>query len=758
MIKNSQIETIERAVSLGSNAVWRLLNGNIKESSRPLLCNEGSILLNPQRIREQLRCYHSKSTREYKAVPAGFDNPLVWSSPFHSSDLVLEIPDELVAINVKKLKNSAVPDGILPKVIKLLFGETDSVRPLGEMIRAIARTRIFPEKGKVARQTFLWKGEGRRGFLGNCRPITLTNVLLKLSESCIKDASQHYWSSAGFPRPFWGHFFGAPESIYVWMSTIEARARNCESPITALTDVSQAFNRLNHMLFRKKLFDLGLPRQLIELVIEFMSGIRVKLCWGRVQTDFLERGDVGAPQGSLEGMWNFGVYADNIHKEISNVVTGIGVGSGWVREVVYAHDISLINGTSGETTLALKAVFEAGAFDAFKFKSKKCKILGAEESDHTTFYIGDEEIKRVNSGILLGAVINKRGIDILCHVRRRADMVGNAISQLKSWRTKGLPFRVVFNQLFMAKVLPRFSYAFALIPHANRGIAHGLILKTLSKALENACGWQTPRTLRLSPSIWFPLCGFPPVLSFLRKMKLELAARLKLADHKAGRIFKSLLKGKKGVFETDTITAVEDWLLVKSWKKLDDKSLRSFRKKIQKLAKKKWPLDLPTTGSHKWLYHNHSIFSGNVPAWASWDWPESSKWKMGRFECHFYCLVTGCHPAFSVDGKCWRSECKMFNSGSLYEHHFFKCESSNKNRIYFKEKVYIILEASEEENLLRPILNKVLLEPSTMWIGLMEYKYFDLGLKMKHVHELHRILTIASILSWGRFYKCPLLL
>ena len=112
-----------------------------------------------------------------------------------------------------KLKNTAVPDGISPKTIKLLFGSPDSVRPLSNMIRAVVRTRVFPEMGKVTKQTFLWKGVGKKGSLENCRPITLANVLLKLAESCVKDATQKYWSLAGFPRPFWGHFFGAAESI-----------------------------------------------------------------------------------------------------------------------------------------------------------------------------------------------------------------------------------------------------------------------------------------------------------------------------------------------------------------------------------------------------------------------------------------------------------------------------------------------------------------------------------------------------------------
>ena len=42
-------------------------------------------------------------------------------------------------------------------------------------------------------------------------------------------------------------------------------------------------------------------------------------------------------------------------------------------------------------------------------------------------------------------MIDKSGIDMLAHVIRRAEMVENAICQLKAWRTKGLPFDIVFK-------------------------------------------------------------------------------------------------------------------------------------------------------------------------------------------------------------------------------------------------------------------------------------------------------------------------
>ena len=169
--------------------------------------------------------------------------------------------------------------------------------------------------------------------------------------------------------------------------------------------------------------------------------------------------------------------------------------------------------------------------------------------------MGNDQIKRVQTGIMLGAVIYK-GIDMLAHVSRRAEMVETAIRQLKSWRTKGLPYNIVSKHLFKARVVPRFSYAFSLFPSSKWGTAHKLIQKTLS-ALRNACGWPTPKAVRPILSIWLPICGFPPVLSFLRQLKLEFAARLKLADHKAGRAFMALSKGENGTFENDKRVAVK---------------------------------------------------------------------------------------------------------------------------------------------------------------------------------------------------------
>ena len=201
-------------------------------------------------------------------------------------------------------------------------------------------------------------------------------------------------------------------------------------------------------------------------MIEFISGLQVNICWAKAKTKLLSRGDVGAPQGSLEGMWNFGVYSDNIHDAIGKASPGVLVGGEEVKEVVYADDITPVCKNPREAQLALKAIQDSGTFDAFRFKPGKCRVIGMDQyhADTSKFGLSGVEIEKTHVGILLGAVIMRNGINQLEHVKERAEMVRKGLRQVKIWRTKGLPFGIAFNRLFKAKLLTRFSYAFSLLP------------------------------------------------------------------------------------------------------------------------------------------------------------------------------------------------------------------------------------------------------------------------------------------------------
>ena len=249
-------------------------------------------------------------------------------------------------------------------------------------------------------------------------------------------------------------------------------------------------------------------------------------------------------------MWDLGVYSDNIRDAICDSIDGITVGSEVVRAIIYADDISPVTFSSTETNDVLQAISTAGSFNSYKFKPSKCKVLGSK-NDKKEYTLGGKSIESAESGLLLGAVVDGNGLLTSLHVRRRPKMVETAIKQIKCWRTKGLPFKVAFRNLFLAKIVPRFTYAFSLISLEDGGKNLELMKTTLGRALCSTFGWSVPKRFNTQPAIWFAVCGFPSVFALLRKLKLELAARLKICDNRARKIFRNLYKSDRGFFERD---------------------------------------------------------------------------------------------------------------------------------------------------------------------------------------------------------------
>jgi len=208
---------------------------------------------------------------------------------------------------------------------------------------------------------------------------------------------------------------------------------------------------------------------------------------------------------------------------------------------------------TSETNAALQAIFEAGSFNSYKFKPSKCKIIGSDINFGTKYMLGKKSLERAKCGLILGAVIDGKGINVSEHVKRRAEMVRTASGLIKSWRTKGLPFQVAYKHLFLAKVVPRFTYAFALLKFKEWDSVHDLIRETLERALCCTFGWSVPKRFKVRPGIWLMICGFPTVFALSRKLKLEMAARLKIADNKAGRIFRNLYMTDRGSFKVTFI-------------------------------------------------------------------------------------------------------------------------------------------------------------------------------------------------------------
>ena len=183
---------------------------------------------------------------------------------------------------------------------------------------------------------------------------------------------------------------------------------------------------------------------------------------------------------------------------------------------------------------------------------------------------------------------------------------------------------------------------------------------------------------------------------------------------------------------------------------------KNFKKKVKRIAKKQWPQDLAKNGQLTWLYLNHRCYSGNMPVFADWIWPEGSS--SMKFKRHFTMLLSGLHPAGGNEAVCAHSLCKAGTPDTVYHHHFFECVCFESNRIFFKEsarRLYIESSTAGSSLLSVSLLDAVLIKPCPMWVGLMDPELFLPGTKLSSIHELHRIVTMAAIFSWGRFYDLP---
>ena len=212
--------------------------------------------------------------------------------------------------------------------------------------------------------------------------------------------------------------------------------------------------------------------------------------------------------------------------------------------------------------------------------------------------------------------------------------------------------------------------------------------------------------------------------------------------------------------------ALKEWLLFGLWESLNIDTLATFKGKVSRVSLKCWPKNLPMNGNLTWLHHNHCAYSGNVPMWADWEWPKGKD----VFRTHFYCLLIGQHPAGGNDACCSRILCKDKKRTSVYNHHYFECVDFTRNQRFFKEEVKRLYRESQEDCARRIygegvadgqcviplcVVDDILVKPCGMWVGLFDPCLFELGLKLCTLHELHRIVTMASVLSWGRFYTLP---
>lgn len=312
--------------------------------------------------------------------------------------------------SLKKLKpkNTMGPD----KIPAFLLHDCASVlsTPLTLLFNLALKNSIFPLKLKQSKIIPIFK-KGDKSCIENYRPITICNNVSKVFEIALyKPIYSHVRNL--LTQHQHGFVKGRSTSTNLFHITefLSTALDNHLQVDVIYTDLSKAFDKLDHNILLSTLSSFGFPPNLVTFFRSYLANrTQYVECHGFKSSEFICSS--GVPQGSILGPLFFCMFINNIIENIN------------VRYLLYADDLkifSIIESISDCETLqeAFKQVSRWCLNNKMLLNINKCEIVSfTTKRNYISFdyAIEDKKIPRSNSFKDLGVTFD-RELSFIPHI------------------------------------------------------------------------------------------------------------------------------------------------------------------------------------------------------------------------------------------------------------------------------------------------------------------------------------------------------
>ena len=291
-----------------------------------------------------------------------------------------EISTEVIKKKLDKLKpsKSPGPDHCHPRIFKELIDEI--LIPLQIIFNQSINTSCVPNLWKQANITPIHK-KGARNKPQNFRPVSLTSILCKLLESCLRDQLlEHMKSNKLFSNDQHG-FLPNRSCITQLLLIIEHWTHLIDDGNnidTLYLDFSKAFDSVPHNRLLLKLRKIGMSDSIVNWFKSYLENRTQRVCIEGIYSEW-EKVTSGVPQGSVLGPILFLIYINDLPESINSFIK------------IFADDTKIYNTVNNITnqTILQKDIDNATEWAnmwQLPFNAEKCKIMHIGRSNQNYNY------------------------------------------------------------------------------------------------------------------------------------------------------------------------------------------------------------------------------------------------------------------------------------------------------------------------------------------------------------------------------------